>query len=214
MQLSVGISGGLAPGTPQILKSADAQILYIKWYHVGLSHVWLFATPWIVACQGLLSMGILQARILEWVAIHFSRGSSQPRDQTQVSPRLQVDSLLSEPPGKPKHTRVGSLSLHRRIFPTQELNPCRLHLKRILYHLNCICLFALSRWLSGKESACQCRRSRRRRQFDSWVGKIPSSREWLSTPCSCLGNPMERGAWQATVHGAGKSRTQHTHVCI
>ena len=29
--------------------------------------------------------GILQARILEWVAILFSRGSSQPRDQTQVS---------------------------------------------------------------------------------------------------------------------------------
>ena len=28
---------------------------------------------------------ILQARILEWVAIPFSRGSSQPRDQTQVS---------------------------------------------------------------------------------------------------------------------------------
>ena len=29
--------------------------------------------------------GILQARILEWVAVSFSRGSSQPRDQTQVS---------------------------------------------------------------------------------------------------------------------------------
>ena len=29
--------------------------------------------------------GILQARVLEWVAIPFSRGSSQPRDQTQVS---------------------------------------------------------------------------------------------------------------------------------
>ena len=29
--------------------------------------------------------GILQARLLEWVAIYFSRGSSQPRDQTQVS---------------------------------------------------------------------------------------------------------------------------------
>ena len=29
--------------------------------------------------------GILQARILEWVAIPFSRGSSQPMDQTQVS---------------------------------------------------------------------------------------------------------------------------------
>ena len=29
--------------------------------------------------------GILEARILEWVAVPFSRGSSQPRDQTQVS---------------------------------------------------------------------------------------------------------------------------------
>ena len=40
--------------------------------------------------------GISQARILEWVARPSSRGSSQPR-----SPALQVDSLPSEPPGKP-----------------------------------------------------------------------------------------------------------------
>ena len=39
----------------------------------------LFVTPWTVV------HGILQARILEWVAFPFSRGSSQPRDQTQVS---------------------------------------------------------------------------------------------------------------------------------
>ena len=44
--------------------------------------------------------GILQARILKWVAIPFSRASSRPRDQTWVS-ALQADSLLSEPPGKP-----------------------------------------------------------------------------------------------------------------
>ena len=43
--------------------------------------------------------GILQARILEWVAIPFSRGSSQPRNQTQVS-RIVGDSLLAEPPGE------------------------------------------------------------------------------------------------------------------
>ena len=49
------------------------------------SHVQLFATPWTVACQAPLSMGILQVRILEWVPMPFSRGSSQPRDQTQVS---------------------------------------------------------------------------------------------------------------------------------
>ena len=35
--------------------------------------------------QAPLSMGILQARILEWVAIPFSGGYSWPRDQTQVS---------------------------------------------------------------------------------------------------------------------------------
>ena len=43
---------------------------------------------------------ILQARILDWVAIPFSRRSSQPRDQPG-SPSLQADSLPSEPPGKP-----------------------------------------------------------------------------------------------------------------
>ena len=43
--------------------------------------------------------GILQARILEWVPMPFSRGSSQLRNQTQ-SPELQADSLPSEPPGK------------------------------------------------------------------------------------------------------------------
>ena len=41
--------------------------------------------PWTVAHQAPLSMGNLQARILEWVVMPSSRGSSQPRDQTQVS---------------------------------------------------------------------------------------------------------------------------------
>ena len=50
-----------------------------------LSRVWLFTTPWTVAHQAPLSMGILQARILEWVAIPSSRGSSWPRDQTCAS---------------------------------------------------------------------------------------------------------------------------------
>ena len=42
-------------------------------------------TPWTLAHQAPLSMGILQARILEWVAMPSSRGSSQPRNQTGVS---------------------------------------------------------------------------------------------------------------------------------
>ena len=44
--------------------------------------------------------GILQVRILEWVAIPFSRGFSQPRDQTLVS-CIAEDTLLPEPPGMP-----------------------------------------------------------------------------------------------------------------
>ena len=43
--------------------------------------------------------GILQARILEWVTISFSRGSSQPRDRTRVS-HIGGRHLTSEPPGK------------------------------------------------------------------------------------------------------------------
>ena len=45
--------------------------------------------------------GILLARILEWVAITFSRESSQPRDQTQVS-CIADGFFTSKPPGKPK----------------------------------------------------------------------------------------------------------------
>ena len=50
----------------------------------SLSHVQFFATPWTEAHQIPLSVGILQARILKWVAMPFSRGSSQPWYQTQV----------------------------------------------------------------------------------------------------------------------------------
>ena len=75
--------------------------------------------------------GILQARILEWVTVPFSRGSSQPR-----SPTVQEDSSPAEPPGKPKNTGVGSLSLLQWIFPTQESNRGLLHCRWILYQLS------------------------------------------------------------------------------
>ena len=49
------------------------------------SHVWLYVTLWTVAHQAPLSTEILQARILGWVAMPSSRGSSRPRDRTRVS---------------------------------------------------------------------------------------------------------------------------------
>ena len=64
--------------------------------------------------------GILQARMLEWVAVPFFRGSSQPRDGTR-SPTLQADSLPAEPQGKPKNTGVGILRLGLVILNTVHL---------------------------------------------------------------------------------------------
>ena len=52
--------------------------------------------------------GIFQARVLEWVAISFSRRSSWPRDRTRVS-RIVGRHKPSEPPGK---EGASSLSLH------------------------------------------------------------------------------------------------------
>ena len=53
-------------------------------YSCVLSYIQLFVTPWTAARQAPLSMGILQARILEWAAMPSSRGSSQPRDQSHI----------------------------------------------------------------------------------------------------------------------------------
>ena len=70
----------------RILFSESGLILGVLNMNVkSLSRVRLFATPWTVAYQAPPFHGILQARILQWVAISFSRGSSRPRDRTQVS---------------------------------------------------------------------------------------------------------------------------------
>ena len=55
--------------------------------------------------------------------------------------------------------------------------------------------------LRSKESTCQCRRY----EFDPWVRKIPWRGKWAHTPVFLLGNnPVDRGAWGATVHGITK----------
>ena len=79
--------------------------------------------------------GDLQASILEWVAMLSSRGSSQPGIEPR-SPALQLDSLPSEPPRKPKNTELGSLSFLWGIFPTHESSQDPLQCKWILYQLS------------------------------------------------------------------------------
>ena len=55
-------------------------------------------------------------------------------------------------------------------------------------------------WLSGKESACQCRRCR----FDLWVGKMPWRRKWQPTPAFLSGKSHGQTAWWAIVLGITK----------
>ena len=104
---------GIEKDTFQIFSASELkfqhQNLPFRWYGAGHSHLSLsipisklegilpgyiqcsclvakqFMTRWTIVCQAPLSMGFLQARILEWVAIPFSRGSSQPRCQTHGS---------------------------------------------------------------------------------------------------------------------------------
>ena len=63
------------------------------------SVVLILCYPMDYSPPGFSVHGILQGRILEWVAISFSRGSSQPRDRTR-SPTLEADYLPPEPLGK------------------------------------------------------------------------------------------------------------------
>ena len=84
-----------------------------------------FCTPMDCSSPDSSVYGILQARILESGAIHLSRVSSLPRDQTQV-PALQVDSLPSEAPGKP----IGALYLYvwsLILMRTSYVNPQHSH---------------------------------------------------------------------------------------
>ena len=64
----------------------------------SLSCVRLFGTPW--AVPGFSVHRIFQARVPEWVAISFSRGSSLHKLNPGL-PHLQAAALPSEPPGKP-----------------------------------------------------------------------------------------------------------------
>ena len=99
---------------------------------------------------GSSAHGILQARILEWVAIPFSRDLPN-REIEPKFPALQANSLPSEPPGKSKNTGGCNLSLLQWIFPTQELNQGLLHCRQILYQLSyqeSDTSFHVSTWLS------------------------------------------------------------------
>ena len=72
----------------------------------------------------------------------------------------------------------------------------------------------LSTWLSGKESTCQAGDS----GLIPGSGRSPGEGNGNTLQYSCLGSPMDRGAWRATVHGGHKESdtdeqlNAHTHA--
>ena len=76
----------------------------------------------------------------------------------------------------------------------------------VKYDLLVVC-HGLSRWLSGKESAYQAGDAEDAGSIPG-LGRSPGEGNGNPLQYSCLGNPMVRGAWWATVHEVTKSRTQ------
>ena len=87
--------------------------------------------------QGLTIHSTEFSRPEHWSGLLFPSPGDLPNPGIEPrSPSLQVDSLPAEPPGKPKNTGVGSLSLLQGIFPTQKSNQGLLHCRQILYQLS------------------------------------------------------------------------------
>ena len=165
------------------------------------SHVGLFGTTWTI----YIVHGILQSRILEWVVFPFSRGSSQPRDRTQVSHtagrfftswatgKAYLEWVAIPSPGDLPNpgTEPGFPALQADSLPTDLSGKPYWRPK------------GFPGGLDGKESTCN-------------AGDLGLSRELERSPrgghgkplqCSCLENPMDRGVWQAAVHGVAESDT-------
>ena len=100
-----------------------------------LSCVQLFENPCTVALQIPLSMGFPRQEYLRGLPFPPPGDLSDPGIEPKY-PALHVNSLPSEPPGKPRNAGVGSLSLLQGNFLTQESNPGLQHCGRILYQLN------------------------------------------------------------------------------
>ena len=72
---------------------------------------------------------------------------------------------------------------------------------------HCVPYFGFPGWVSGKESACQCRR-RRRHGFDPWVGKIPWRRKWQAASVFLPGKSHGRRSLAGSSPW-GRKRAEH-----
>ena len=152
--------------------------------------------------------GISQGRILEWVAISFSRESSRPKDQTHVS-CIDKRFFTTEPSGKPYFQAVLRISTDQwekenSIFKRwKDLNwhftKGNTQIAHVLKGLKCF-----KRWAS--QVALEVKNTPGNEGGIKDAGLIPGSGRspggGHSSPLqySCSGNPRDRGVWWATVH--------------
>ena len=81
----------------------------------------------------------------------------------------------------------------------------------ILYSLDQVCVYVLflwlPRWFSGKESAYEAGDAAGASGSIPGLGRTPGAGNGNPLQYSCLGNPIDRGAWRAIVYGVTKSWT-------
>ena len=151
---------GIGPSDSQFLK-----VIFCLWKKVLVAQSCpTLCNPMNCSLPGFSAREILQARLLGWIAIPFSKGSSRPRDQTQVShiagrfftiwvtkevhlplllshfshvrlcAALQPARLLCPWDSPGESSRVGCRALLQEIFPTQGSNSGLLCCRQIPYH--------------------------------------------------------------------------------
>ena len=144
-----------------------------------LNCVLLFVTPWTAACQAPLSVGFFQAKILEWVTISVSRGSSWLRMEP-APPALASGFFTTEPPGKPlkwvlasgKLTAMkGAIVSTSPFSSVQSLSPVR--------------LFATP-WIAAHQASLSITSSRNSLKLTSIESVMPSNHLILYHPLLLL----------------------------
>ena len=125
-----------------------------------------------------------------------------------VSDSLQPHGLYSPWKSPGQNTGVGTCSLLQGIFPTQGLNPGLPHCRRILYQLNHQVIPRIVGWVAYPFSS-RSSWPRNRIGVSCIIGRFFTRWHSSSTHSSILAwkNSMDKGSWQAAVHGVTKSQT-------
>ena len=132
--------------------------------------------------------GIFQARVLEWIAISFSRGSSNPGIETGAS-ALEADTLPSEPPGKSSIMYVYTVSAEKAMATHSS---------------------TLAWKIPWTEEPARLQSMGSLRVGHNWATSLSRIGEVNGNPlqCSRLENPRDGGAWWAAVYGVAQRQTR------